>query len=170
MKKLKIILIVLCIASTVAAVGMMLYSLYYNFRLRKGFREKEYRQTYAEEIAKNPINPQAIYRMFSGNSALIGFDYQDDISSPERIRYYSDISDDSPALVIEKGTIIHVDSSEILNGEYTFRGINSLPADKKGWRLVKPFSADGQGTDDSLLFLAVKSLSQIFYKPLKTFT
>ena len=140
---------------------MVLYSLYYNFRLHKGFQQKEYLHTYAEEIAKDTIDPQSIYKMFSGISTLIGSNFRDDIKSPIEIHYYSDIDDDIPALVVEKGTTVHVDSNEVLNGECTFQGINSLPAEKKGWRLVKPFAVDGRGPEEVLFYVKMSDLMHV---------
>lgn len=161
MTKKRSVLIIACIISALITAGMMTYRISANTRLYNGFQQKENVYPYGEAVANSELNLNAVHKLLSGTGSLLGYDFLDDINNPLSIRYYADPNDAEPAYVIEKGTVIHIDSGMILNGEYPVRGICSLPTDKSGWRIARPFLVQGKEANETLLYVRLEDLYKV---------
>ena len=160
MKKLRTVLVILCVVSACICAGTAAYHLYSNLKLRNGFQQADHAYPYEEALEKGEINPDIIGKRYSGISTMVGFGDKKDIECPVTIRYYADMNGKQPAYVIEKGTKIHIDADKILNSEMVFRGVGSLPTEKAGWRLSFPFAEWGKPENDTLLYVNLSDLQQ----------
>jgi len=165
MKNLSKILLCLFIASLLVTGGLLSYSIHTNCKLRLEFEPKSYAYPYAEALENGEFNLELLTKTtFVGEHALIGsppFEYN--ISSPVTIRYYSNPDDISPVFTVEKGDTIwcRPPSQSVYEGDVTYHGLESLPTDKRGWRLAKPFITKGKEQNDSLLYVKLSDLDSV---------
>ncbi|MBQ9939497.1 MAG: hypothetical protein IJO96_08205, partial [Oscillospiraceae bacterium] len=83
-----------------------------------------------------------------------------DIVTPVTINYYADINDTTPAYTIEKGTTVHCESA-YHKDDVTYHGIQSIPTNKRGWRIAKPFIVTGEKRNNTFLYVKTSDLEAV---------
>ena len=165
MNRLPKILLCLLIASLLITVGLVSSSIYTNCKLRLEFEAKEDAYPYAEEIKKEDIDFELLYESMR-NEVLMPYrgmgtpNYNHDIVTPVTINYYADINDTTPAYTIEKGTTVHCESA-YHKDDVTYHGIQSIPTNKRGWRIAKPFIVTGEKRNNTFLYVKTSDLEAV---------
>lgn len=161
MKRNKKLMIILSVVLLLISIISVIFNVYSNIILKKSFKSREDSYPY-EQAAKNlHIDLNKISMMFPKASAPIGYDYKEEIISPISISYYKSKDDSTPIYTIEKGDIIHFKTTGFTSSEITYRGVESLPTNIQGWRLVKPFEVEGKKANDNLLYVKLSDLKKV---------
>lgn len=156
MKKMILLIIVLCSAVT---VGFAVSCIYHNVKLYLNFNEKELTYNYADEIETKTLDLKKISNLFTDNVSLVGYpEFQNKIISPVSIEYYKNIKDKFPVYIIEKGDIVYFEMFPKTKSGLEFCGNDSLPTNEKGWRLARPFKVEGEN-NNSLLYVRLGDLN-----------
>ena len=167
MKRLMRISLCFFVLFAIVTMGLVSRSVYLNYKMRDGFKPKEDAYPYGEEVEKGTLDLDEISYLLQDAMAAMGYayDYKDDIASSIEISYYADINDVSPVYRVEKGDIIDFQTENpILKYNVTYHGRISLPTNKPGWRLAKPFMVEGKEVNDTLLYVKLDDLMRIAYQ------
>lgn len=166
-REIRTIIIAILTAFSIISAGFVCYVFHNNHRIEKGFTKVENAYPYAEAVGNNELDLTAVSDYFSYDMALGKYDYQYEIVTPFVISYYAEIGDKTPVLTIEKGEIMSISIQGMTESTFTFRGIESLPTNKAGWRLAKPFSVVGKEATDALLYVKLDELKSVVVQWLK---
>ncbi|QUI22742.1 hypothetical protein HZI73_10765 [Vallitalea pronyensis] len=167
MKRLMQILLCMFIFFTIVTVGLVSYNLYINVKLKNEFTQKEDTYPYAEAIEKGDIDFNKISNLFTDNVAMLGTNYQESIISPITVSYYENINDETPVYIIEEGDLIRFKIGDKTRSGLTYCGNESIPTNDLGWRIAKPFLADGKETINEFLYVKLDNLVDISCEWLK---
>ena len=165
MKHLTKILLCIFTASLLVTVGIIYPRIYSNCKLRNEFEPKEAAYPYAEEIKKEDIDFELLYESMR-NEVLLPYrgmgavSHITDIITPVTINYYADINDTTPAYTIEKGTTVHCESA-YHKDDVNYHGIQSIPTNKRGWRIAKPFIVNGEKRNNTFLYVKTSDLEAV---------
>ena len=160
MKRIRIALLVLLIAFALASVALILYDAACSARLRSRFSPKADAYPYAQAVQRNELDLDAVAACFPDDRALLLQNYRNKIEAPAAISYYADVKGE-PVWTIEKGERIDFRTEDAAGQVFSFRGIETLPTDKAGWRLAKPFAAADGETADTLLYVKLEDLAPV---------
>ena len=166
MKRIRIPLLVFLIAFALASVGLILYDVSYITQLRSRFAPKAGAYPYAQAVEKNELDLDAVSACFPDDVALLAYDFRNTLEAPSAISYYADVKGE-PVRTIEKGERIDFRTEDGAGRVFSFRGIETLPTDKPGWRLAKSFAAAGGETEDALLYVKLDDLAPVADRWLK---
>lgn len=172
LKKWYLCMTILFLALTAGIVG---YKLAYNINVWYTFEKNtELSRTFskitgadeeiyncADRVKQGNIDLKEVSKFLPVAIAPIGYpEYQNKILSPVDIEYYENIGDKYPVYVIKKGEQIEFEVSAKSMYEVEFCGNDSLPSNKRGWRLAKPFKMDGT-QKESLLYVRFGDLISV---------
>ena len=160
MKRIRIALLVLLIAFALASVALILYDAACSARLRSRFSPKADAYPYAQAVQRNELDLDAVAACFPDAVALLRYDFRNTLEAPSAISYYADVKGE-PVWTIEKGERIDFRTEDAAGQVFSFRGIETLPTDKAGWRLATPFAAAGGEPADALLFVKLEDLAPV---------
>ncbi|WP_148497750.1 hypothetical protein [Paenibacillus senegalensis] len=135
-------------------------ALTHNHNLTRNFVHDPETYDYKNAMMDGRINVGEVERLFPTAEAPLGYDLNNVIRTPVKIRYYDAIGDQSPAYVIEEGEPVHVKKDRNTLSVKVGYGLDSVPADAAGWRMAYPFSADS-GTSNELLYVRSEDLLKI---------
>ncbi|MBQ2755543.1 MAG: hypothetical protein IJF27_02595 [Oscillospiraceae bacterium] len=163
MKHLSKILLCLSLAFLLVAAWFISHALYNNAKLHNEFKPKHKAYPYAEALKNGELSLKSVSSAIltdeiglSGSSA----DRYRFIASPITIKYYSKPGDITPVFTIEKGTMINY-QKQPGKSSVTYHGFESLPSDRHGWRLAKPFIVEGEEPNDTLLYVKTSDLEAV---------
>ena len=140
------------------SAGSVCLSVRHNRSLQARFTRAEQAYPYQEAVEKGELDLNAVSAYFRFALAPIKYHIQNEIRTPSAISYYADMEDDAPVFTIEKGEIVSFLPDNKTGYSFTFRGSDSLPANRAGWRLAKPFVIVGRETPDALLYVKLDDL------------
>ena len=166
MKRIRVTLLVLLIVSALASVGLIFYNVSCNAQLRSRFAPKAGAYPYAQAVEKNELDLDAVSACFPDDVALLAYDFRNTLEAPSAISFYADVKGE-PVRTIEKGERIEFRTGDAAGRVFSFRGIETLPTDKPGWRLAKPFATAGGETEDALLYVKLDDLAPVAARWLK---
>lgn len=159
MKKIKVILM-LCILPG----SLLFYILCYNIGLKMKYVPQDNAYSYSDAIENGDVDFDYIASLLPDASAMIDYGYVNDIEAPITILYYSQIGDDTPSYSIPKGEKIHFNIEGSTKSSITFSGIESIPTNVAGWRLVRPFAIEGMEENNVYMFVKLEELIKIAEK------
>lgn len=158
---LRNLLVVLLLIVGVISAGLVCFSVQYNYLLQQRFTNSEQAYPYADAVDTNELDMKTISSYFPDGVTLVRYNYQNEIRSPTVISYYADMKDEIPTLIIEKGEIISFKNEGWTQSVFSYRGTDSLPTNKAGWRLVKPFLVKGKEPTDELMYVKLNELLSV---------
>ena len=133
------------------------------------FEPDERAYPYAEALKNDEFKPYSVFDHLPG-MALAGAEIPTEwLAAPITVHYYSDPKSTVPVFTVEKGDIIYCSFPAAItsNRANRYRGLESLPYLKQGWRLAKPFIVDGEEPTDTLLYVKTDDLTAVFRSWLK---
>ena len=162
-KVMKKILNRLFIIFVSVAVLSIIFNACSNIGIKKSFTQKENGYSYKQAAAQNNLDLIELKWVFQNVIGLGGNNYIQEIVSPVTISYYESVNALAPVYKIEKGTMIYFNSEEELGYELSeYRGTDSLPTHRHGWRLAKPFKVEGErGIRDNFLYVKLSDLEEV---------
>ena len=151
----KCLLVVLLFVFLLVSAGLIFYSLHYNHRLRSEYKKDETAYPYAEMIENGDFDLTKVSELLPDAVAAMSHNWNNRIVISNTLSYYRNIGDAAPIYTIKAGSIVDIDfdANSWTRSGITYRGIKSLPTNKAGWRLVKPFSFEGEERIDDLLYV-----------------
>jgi len=176
MKRLCKALLCLLIISLVVTVGAFSALIYHHSMITRStnifqsrpllfdFEPDERAYPYAEALKNDEFKPYSVFDHLPG-MALAGSELPTEwLTAPITVHYYSDPKSTVPVFTVEKGDTIYCSFPAAITGDRAnrYRGLESLPYFKQGWRLAKPFIVEDEEPNDTLLYVKTDDLTAVF--------
>ena len=159
--RLRAIAAAILIVVSILSAGLLAYRLWENHDLQKRFKKTEHAYPYGEAAEKNELDLDIISLCFPDAEAAIKYHFQNEIRIPSAISYYADMKGGAPICTIEKGETVFFKTEHKTSYGFSYRGNESLPTIRAGWRLARPFSPEGEEGSDTLLYVKLNDLMSV---------